>query len=289
LKVVLKPNIDVKNSNYWRGQIIPSAAWFAAYHDFINYWADIAQTHSVELLCVGCEYVNTQGWSASWRSVIQDVQTHYGGPLTYAANHGSEQGIDWWDELDYIGIDAYYVLTSQNDPTFNQLKAAWNNRADSIESWRNTNWPTMDIIFTEVGYSSIDGTNKAPWSWTLEGNLDLQEQVDCYEALLSECSTRDWWLGAFWWNWETDPNAGGLMDTGFTPQNKPAQQVISDYYITVTGDFDDDKDVDLADLVWLMDYWLEPNTVGWPDLDGSGVVNMVDFSMFSEHWQNDQE
>jgi len=230
MKVMLKPMVDCRDGN-WRGNINPSSAWFTAYQDFANFWADIAQEHKAEMFCAGCELVKTLSWSSSWRNIIQDVRTnHYSGPMTYAANHGREQNINWWDELDYIGIDAYYSLTSKNDPTLAELKTAWNNRCNSIETWRNNNWPSMDIIFTEVGYQSVDGTNKTPW-WTNPSNpIDLQEQADCYEALLSQCKDRSWWLGAFWWNWETDPDAGGPENPYHPMQNKPAEQVLYNYY-----------------------------------------------------------
>ncbi len=43
-------------------------------------------------------------------------------------------------------------------------------------------------------------------------------------------TTKPWWDGAFWWSWDPNPNSGGSSDTGFTPQNKPAQAVLQQYY-----------------------------------------------------------
>lgn len=230
MKVALKPMLDCRDGS-WRGYINPSTQWFNEYHNFINYWADIAQNNNVELFCAGCEFVNTISWSTQWRSVIADLRTHYIGPVTYAANHGQEQNIDWWDALDYIGIDAYYALTSNNNPTLNELNTAWNDRANQIQTWKNSNWPKLDIIFTEVGYQSVDGTNKTPWWTDPAGDIDLQEQADCYHALLSQCKDRNWFKGAFWWNWETEPNAGGTANPYHPMQNKPAQQILENYYI----------------------------------------------------------
>jgi hypothetical protein len=48
--------------------------------------------------------------------------------------------------------------------------------------------------------------------------------------LLSVMTTKPWWDGAFWWSWDPNPNSGGSSDTGFTPQNKPAQAVLQQYY-----------------------------------------------------------
>lgn len=283
MKVMLKPNVDPKDGN-WRGQINPSLGWFASYTDFINFWADIAEANGVELFCVGCELINTTGWSDSWRAVIQQARTHYSGPLVYAANHGNEQYVNWWDALDYIGIDAYYPLTDKNEPTLAELKAAWLNRADDIETWRNDCWPAKRIIFTEVGYASKEGTNRMPWDYLTDTPVDLQEQADCYEALLSQIHDRHWWVGAFWWNWETYPDAGGPTNKNHTPQNKPAEQVMSSYYLVIPGDFDDDWDVDTTDLQFMIDYWLDSDVIGIPDLNNDKQVNLLDFSTLAGHW-----
>ena len=284
MKVMLKPMVDC-NDGAWRGYIEPSDDWFVEYANFVNFWADVAEANSVELLCVGCELRDTVSWSASWRSVIEGIRTRYSGPLTYAANHGNETKIDWWGDLDYIGIDAYYSLTNKANPSLGELRTAWNDRADAIELWLNTQWPGMSVMFSEVGYQSVDGTNQTPW-WTDPGAsaIDMNEQAECYEALLGECKQRDWWLGAFWWNWETDPNGGGDNDPYWTPQNKPAEETLRDYYMTVSGDFDDDRDVDFFDVMFQAGHWLRSGVVGDADLNGDGKVNLQDFAMLGRNW-----
>ncbi len=284
MKVMLKPMVDCRDG-VWRGNINPSLDWFSSYQDFIIFWAQIAEENKVESFCVGCELMDTVSWSSSWETVIQNARTHYTGPMTYAANHGNENNVSWWDELDYIGIDAYYALTGKNNPTLNELKSAWQNRANSIETWLNSNWPGMKIVFTEVGYQSVDGTNCTPWYTDPATHpMDFQEQVDCYEALLSVCRERSWWMGVFWWNWETHPDGGGEDDPYWTPMNKPAEDVMISYYQTTPGDFDDDRDVDLYDMSFFTEYWLDSEIVGDPDLNNDGSVNLLDFSLLADYW-----
>lgn len=284
MKVMLKPMVDCQDGN-WRGYINPSSNWFAEYEDFVMFWAQIAEENKVESFCIGCELKKTVTWSSSWRSIAQQVRTLYSGPLTYAANHGNESNLNWWDELDYIGIDAYYVLTGKNNPTLNELKSAWQNHADSLESWLSSNWADMKIVFAEVGYQSVDGTNRTPW-WTDPSShaMDLQEQADCYEALLSVCRERSWWMGAFWWNWETHPDGGGEDDPYWTPMNKPAENIMTNYYHTILGDFDDDRDVDLSDVSLFTEFWLNSRIVGDPDMNNDGDVNLLDFSLLLANW-----
>ena len=287
MKVMLKPNVDLAHDpSHWRGDIVPSTAWFNEYHNFINFWADFAEQNNVELFSIGCEFENTSSWATEWRSVASDVRTHYSGPITYAVNHGGESAISWWDALDYIGIDAYYSLTDSNSSNLAQLTTAWTSRANSIQTWRNNNWPDMNVLFTEVGYGSYDGANRWPWTVKSSFAVDVNEQNDCYKALLSVCKDRPWWKGAFWWAWETNPNAGGLADKNFTPQNKPAETVtLRNYYITIVGDLDDDRNVDIDDLTLFCDYWPDQYLVGWPDFSNDKKVNFKDFALLAANWR----
>lgn len=234
MKVMLKPNVDMTDDpGHWRGEINPSAGWFTAYNSFIGRWAVVAQQEGADILSIGCELSNTQSWSSNWQNVASGARSKFSGRLTYSANANSEQSINWWGSVDVIGIDAYYQLTNNPNATLNDLKAAWNTRANSIDAWRSSFWANKQVMFTEVGYRSTNGANTQPWAWGSNSGLDLQEQVDCYEALLSTMWNRSWWDGAFWWNWETDPNAGGMNDQGFTPQGKPALDTLKSYYSPV--------------------------------------------------------
>ena len=129
LQVMLKPHLDLANDPaHWRGQIGQTftetqwAAWFAAYQMFINRYAQLAQTYSAEQFCVGTELSATESRANDWRTAIAGIRSRYSGPLTYAANHGSEASLTWWDAVDYIGVDAYYPLTNKNNPTVADLK-----------------------------------------------------------------------------------------------------------------------------------------------------------------------
>jgi hypothetical protein len=243
MKVLLKPMLDVSDAaGTWRAYIDPSDKdqWFTNYTNFLGSFADMAQSKGVELLSIGCE-MNTLEQSVNntrWSNLITNMRSRYTGKLTYAANWGAigtnvggYQNVPWWNQLDYIGIDAYFPIATQNNTTLAGLTTAWQNQANSIESWRASQELTnKQVLFTEVGYQSADGAAKAPYGVSGTPTLDLQEQADSYHALLSVMTTKTWWDGGFWWSWETNPNAGGNSDTGFTPQNKPAQTILQQYY-----------------------------------------------------------
>jgi hypothetical protein len=235
LKVMLKPMIEALEreeiSSYpvWRGEIQPSDEWFVSYSNFINFFAEFAEQNNVELFCVGCEYKATTAEKTQWEKVIQGVRERYFGPITYAADWTNYQDIEWWNSVDYVGIDAYFPLTLFNsDPTFEELKTVWSNDADEIETWLST--VNKPVIFTEIGYRSGDGTSMAPSNYWSDMTVDLQEQRDCYEAAFQTLWNRSWFYGFYWWTWIHDPTKGGPNDSNHTPQNKPAQDVITYWY-----------------------------------------------------------
>lgn len=236
LKVMLKPMVDTLEEEdvqgyytVWRGEIEPSEEWFASYSRFINFFAGLAEENNVELFCVGCEFKATTGEKERWENVIAGVRERYSGPITYAADWTNYKDIEWWGSVDYIGIDAYFPLTLiTNNPTFSELKNAWENHANDIEEWLMT--ANKPVIFTEIGYRSGDGTSRVPSNYWSNMELDLQEQVDCYEAAFQTLWDRSWFYGFYWWSWFTYPDKGGLTDTSHTPQNKPAQDVITAWY-----------------------------------------------------------
>jgi len=235
MKVMMKPMIDPLETEeelpwpVWRGEILPSDKWFESYASFINYFASFAEQHDVDLFCVGCELSGTTQAKQHWENIISGVRERYSGPITYAADLSDYQRIEWWSSLDYVGIDAYFPLTIlRYDPTFDELKNTWVSYANDLENWHST--IGKPVIFTEIGYRSGNGTNIAPGNYWMEMPVDLQEQVNCYEAAFQTLWNKNWFYGFYWWNWETDPNAGGPSDADYTPQNKPAQDVITNWY-----------------------------------------------------------
>lgn len=235
LKVVLKPHIDISDNNiHWRGQIgfgndeKAWRSWFSDYSNFINHYAKLAESNEVDYFVVGTELVQTSHRGSEWREVIRQVRTFYSGPVTYAANAGEVFDVSWWDELDAIGVDAYYPLSENNQPSVAELKKSWEPIINQLGQF-SSRW-NKPIIITEIGYQSKDGTNRMASNQESVSVVDLQEQADCYQALLESFNGHDWWHGIFWWNWSTDPNQGGPVDDDFTPHNKPAEGVLRSFY-----------------------------------------------------------
>ncbi|RKY10833.1 MAG: peptidase S8 [Planctomycetota bacterium] len=60
------------------------------------------------------------------------------------------------------------------------------------------------------------------------------------------------------------------------------------YYNNVPGDFTGDGQVNSADLVVLLSYWLgdEPSMDIAPEPNGDGIINLSDFALFSIYWMD---
>jgi hypothetical protein len=233
LRVMLKPHVDLWNDpSHWRGEIgtdFKSEAewtdWFASYQSFIEHYADLASAHGADQFCVGTELLGTSERATEWRKVVAGVRTHYGGPLVYAANHsGEETELTWWDAVDLIGVDAYYSLANKSNPTLSELKAAWRPHVSTLANLA-TAWQ-KPIVLTEIGYRSLDGAASHPWDWQISGTVDLKEQADAYQAAFESVCSQPWFAGIFWWSWGTDPLEGGPFDDGYTPHDKPAEDVL---------------------------------------------------------------
>jgi hypothetical protein len=57
----------------------------------------------------------------------------------------------------------------------------------------------------------------------------MEEQELCYAAACSMLLYNDWLEGLYFWSWEVD-RRGGPQDDSYTPREKPAEQVLRDWY-----------------------------------------------------------
>jgi len=236
LKVMLKPHIDLidtsaglcrsdigfQNPDDWQ-------EWFSQYLKFILRYARLAQKSNVELFCIGTELSFASQKTPFWQgSIIPEIKKIYRGRLIYAANWDEYRTIKFWSGLDYAGIDAYFPLTERGNPGYEELLANWQRWANEIEAWQKE--VGKPVVFTEIGYRSCDSCAARPWEVTGNGLTNVKIQSDCYQAALNTLCNRRWCRGLYWWYWKPTPFAGGLNNRDFTPQNKPAQIILSCYY-----------------------------------------------------------
>jgi hypothetical protein len=240
LKVALKLHIDNINGG-WRLDINPTDrdVWFRNYGNMANQYADIGKLTGVEQICLGTELYNLTSPNVDstntdrWINLINQVRSRYPGSLTYSAQHTTpteENEIQFWDHLDNIGLSAYFILDPNNsNPTVESLKSSWDDWNNSIIYPLSQKW-NKPILFTEVGYKSVSGAHSVPGLSSYNNNFDESEQSRDYEALFSYWNDKNYMVGVSWWNWESNPHGGGQWNTDYTPQNKQAQTVMTNWF-----------------------------------------------------------
>lgn len=238
LKVMLKPHINlfVEDNNNWRGEIGRGfndnnwKKWFEGYSGFISHYAEIAAKTGVEAFCIGTELKRTIKQENSWREVIRNLRTILPSPLTYAANFYEEYTqVKFWDDLDYIGVNAYFPLTNKVNSSVETLKQAWIDKRYVATLEELSLKFDRRVIFTEIGYRSVDGANIKPWEYTDSPVLNLNEQANCYSAALQTFDSLGWFNGMLWWAWDPNPDLGGPDDKNYTPYKKPAAEILKAY------------------------------------------------------------
>ncbi|MFQ5654202.1 MAG: hypothetical protein ACE5GW_05685 [Planctomycetota bacterium] len=229
LRVLLFPVVLIRDPGEedWRGTIDPEdrERWHASYRRLIVAVARGAEKEGVEILSIGSEFNSRQGDRREWVELINRIRRAYSGAITYSANWDSLDGVSFIDRIDFIGMTTYFSLTSKNNPTVEELTGAWQDLKGKILHWRKKHG--LPLIFTEVGYASQDGANRNPWTYYTSTAVDLEEQVDCFEAFTRVWRGEPTLSGVFFYNWF---GVGGAGDSGYTPRGKPALEVIRRWF-----------------------------------------------------------
>lgn len=237
-KVLLKPLFRVDMIN-WAGDFLLNGYLQSIFENNFKTlmidFATIAAEEKVEMLCLGTELKAFVKFRPQfWFSLIEDIRKVYPGQLTYAANWDNIKEIPFWNEMDYIGIDAYFPLVNDQTPSLNKLKRAWTGPKKELSKLNKIfNKP---ILFTEYGYRSIHRTAWKQWEFENQSensDINMQAQINGYQAIYQSFWNEPWFAGGFIWKWYIDnPHAGGQNKSNYTPQNKPVVSVIKQWYST---------------------------------------------------------
>lgn len=202
-----------------------------SYRAFIMDYATLAQEEQAAIFCIGTELeqfvVNRPDY---WKQLIKDIKKAYSGKLTYAANWDEYTRVPFWDQLDYIGIDGYFPVSDSQTPAVAEAIAGWKPWKEEMSAFAKAQ--NKKILFTEWGYRSMDYAGKEPW--TSDRGYDavnLKAQSNTTQAVFETLWMEDWFAGGFVWKWFIHHDrSGGKDNNRFTPQNKPAEDVLRTYY-----------------------------------------------------------
>lgn len=148
----------------------------------------------------------------------------YSGRLLYIAhNVKGAKAVPFWDKLDLIGVSLYPPLGNDDDRAYrlSVMRAA----AGGLDELAVRT--AKSIVVGEIGLRSAQGAAAKPWE-------SAEERIVAPDPALQAEVQTDWLAildrpaisGVLVWSWLTDPDAGGLTDTDFTVQGKPAEHVL---------------------------------------------------------------
>jgi hypothetical protein len=235
IKLMVKPQIWVWNGEFTGTiKMANEADWKnleKTYSKFILDFAGMSQRLNAEIFCIGTELEQfVKHRPDYWKQLIVEIRNVYKGKLTYAANWNEYEKTFFWNDLDFIGIDAYFPLTDEKTPSFEASMEGWKKHKTTIKSYSDKF--SKPILFTEFGYRSMDYAAKKPWETSrIEKAVNLEAQTNTTKALFETFWHEPWFSGGFVWKWFHDYEAvGGINNNRFTPQNKPAEAVLKTYY-----------------------------------------------------------
>jgi len=235
VKIMMKPQVWV-----WKGEFTgfiemeSEENWSlleASYSKFILEFAQVAQETQVEIFCIGTElerFVIVR--PEYWKGLINEIKEIYKGQLTYAANWNEFNSIPFWDDLDFIGVDAYFPLSASKTPSLAECKASWQQHKKLLKDTSEKHG--RPIVFTEFGYRSVDYAAKEPWRSDQDmTEVNIEAQNNAMQSLFEEVWNEEWFAGGFVWKWfHEHKHAGGVNNSQFTPQNKPVESFIKAQY-----------------------------------------------------------
>jgi len=220
MRVMLKPHVWV-----WPGgdatRIEPAnwPAWFASYARVLTHEALLARAMHAEWLCIGTELTRSES-RPEWRPLIARLRALFHGGLTYAANFDAFEKTPFFGELDAIGIDAYFPLSSTPNASDAELHAGARRVVDRIEAVAHG----KPVVLTELGYADEKSPWVEPWREQRGAAAAPAEQARAFAAMLDAVAKSHAIRGFFIWKYESDANVRN--GSGFHPQGQPAEEVI---------------------------------------------------------------
>jgi hypothetical protein len=263
LKVGIRPQVDVgaaQGSSAPRALIDLRGAnrdrWFRSYRRMIAQYGRLARDERADALVVGSGLTgmtNDAQDAVDWRALIDDTRS---GALLGGAGFTQEMtyAMTWqeaeaearsatvhrfpWDDLNAIGIDAYFPLVSvkrpHDDPSVATLAAGWSTGVATATALHEEFG--KPVVLTALGYLSRLGTSVAPDNAddvqrANGGRLSQSAQArpvtaafDVWSALASRVDG-SWFSGIWWWEWPA-AGRGGPRDGSHSLEGKAAQREV---------------------------------------------------------------
>jgi len=172
--------------------------WFERYERFILHHVDLAESLGAGALILGGEWLTPalpgglvadgsssrvpEDAEARWRTLIEEVRTHFSGKLLWALTfpEGVESPPDFIDEFDQVYLLWSAALTEQ--PGGGEVEMTTQARELVENDLRPFYEETGKPLVLGLAYPSVD----------IDGEFNLQEQVDAYNAIMVAINGVEW-------------------------------------------------------------------------------------------------
>lgn len=220
LRILIKPHLAYWGSPFsWRGEVgfEDEASWNRFWRDYEAFILRVARhTRGADALVVGTELRRTEAQEDRWRALIARVRQVTDVPLTYASNWDDYGGVEFWDALDAVGIQAYFPLTGGEEPDRAALERGWSRWM--VELRRFSREHDRPILFTELGYNQAYDAAERPWGYETDDAGARAVQRLCLDVALEVIERESTVLGAFLWKWFLPPRRVGRNFQLATPE-----------------------------------------------------------------------
>ena len=236
IKTMIKPHVWMSDHSYTGSISLPDSSWEnwqRTYKKYILDFAALAQKNQVDLFCIGTEqWSSISHDSAYWNVLIDDVRKTYQGKIIYAANWDRYASCPFWNKLDYIGVDAYFPLSTQAKPSVKALSEKWLPWKEALTKLsRRTQ---KKIIFTECGYKSSEFCTKNPWEHIAHQPYCEKCQALALQAMFESIWAEKWFAGGFLWKWfEQEKSIRQTNKKSFRVQGKAGEKTIKAAFLNL--------------------------------------------------------
>ena len=121
--------LDKPKGNEWRGTIHPPIweDWFENYRNVMKQYAWVAEKYHADLLVVGSELVSSENKTEEWTKTIRMIRETFHGRLTYSSNWDHYTSVQFWNQLDLIGMNSYWKFSRsrEHDPSVDEIVQRW--------------------------------------------------------------------------------------------------------------------------------------------------------------------
>ncbi len=269
LKTAIFPRLqtDLLPGGLWN-EAIPDGGWwtnwFNRYRTFILHHADLAQQTQAGLLILGGPEVTPalpggllpngepsgvpENVNEQWQSILSEVRSRYSGTVAWALPYPKDATPlpEWLSQVDVVYVMFNAALTESTEPTQGELEESFARLLDTDILPISDQFGKPVILALE--YPSANGAASGciqltdhclpfdllnqPVPDLPEVQLDLQEQIDIYNAAMNALTSRPWITG-FVSRGYYPPAA--LQDTSASIHGKPAGDVLWYWFPKILG------------------------------------------------------